>query len=86
MPPASRAAAGQIGSATTGVVPSAVLTRVPLAAAAVVTVAARPELRGSAREELLGADDDGDGCSGGDTQVLQEMNEEDHGVFSFWLA
>jgi hypothetical protein len=47
-----------------------------------LSVAVRPDLRGSALEEFLPHDDDGNGRSGGDAEVLQQVNQEDHGRVS----
>jgi hypothetical protein len=45
-----------------------------------MVVMAAPELRGPAFEEFLAGNDDGDGCPRGDTQVLQQVDQEDQGT------
>jgi hypothetical protein len=52
----------------------------------VVIVAAHAHLRATHLEELPACDDDGDGSPRGDTQVLEQMDQEDHATTPFWLA
>jgi hypothetical protein len=54
------------------------------AVTAAVTAAARAHPRGARLEELPASDDDADGRSRGNTQVLEQMNQEDHVTTSFW--